>query len=91
MEVLSECHWNGWCIVTMERFRELCGGTFEGSVVLSHLSAQGKARYLSLPNRGDLLQVHTSHAYACVIEPLFLHFFLIIAVPSRRMDLLSLL
>ncbi|KAL6228165.1 hypothetical protein ACLB2K_002119 [Fragaria x ananassa] len=56
VEVLSECHWNGWCIVTMERFWELCGGTFEGSVVLSHLSAQGKARYLSLPNRGDLLQ-----------------------------------
>ncbi|KAM5558511.1 hypothetical protein ABKV19_020292 [Rosa sericea] len=56
VEVLSECHWNSWCIVTMKRFRDLCGGPFEASAILSHLSAQGKTRYLSFPNRGDLLE-----------------------------------
>lgn len=56
VQLLSECHWNSWCIVTMKRFQDLCGGTFEASAVLSHLSAQGKARYLSLPNKGELVE-----------------------------------
>ncbi|PQQ12074.1 charged multivesicular body protein 7 isoform X1 [Prunus yedoensis var. nudiflora] len=55
VKLLSECHWTSSCIVTMKRFQDICGGAYEASALLSHLSAQGKARYLSL-SKGDFIE-----------------------------------
>ncbi|XP_062084861.1 uncharacterized protein LOC133790988 isoform X3 [Humulus lupulus] len=56
VNLLSQTHWTCSCIVTMGRFREICGGTTdEASALFSFLSSQGKARHLSV-NRGDIIQ-----------------------------------
>uniref|UniRef100_A0A803NQ34 Charged multivesicular body protein 7 n=1 Tax=Cannabis sativa TaxID=3483 RepID=A0A803NQ34_CANSA len=56
VNLLSQTHWTCSCIVTMGKFREICGGrTDESSALLSFLSSQGKARHLSV-KRGDIIQ-----------------------------------
>ncbi|CAN0824509.1 Charged multivesicular body protein 7 [Linum grandiflorum] len=47
VNLLSESHWTTACIVTMNKFRVMCGGQNEASAVLSYLTGHGKARCLS--------------------------------------------
>lgn len=73
----------------MKRFQDLCGGPFEASAVMSHLSAQGKARYLSLPNKGDLVEVPYFLCFCGVNETLHgFHFCFVTIVHSHTVDLL---
>ncbi|KAK0583310.1 hypothetical protein LWI29_035600 [Acer saccharum] len=51
VKLLSESHWTSSCIITMEKFKDMCGGTDEASAVLSYLSGCGKAQYLSINNK----------------------------------------
>lgn len=59
VNLLSQTHWTSSCIITITRFQQICGGTpDEASAILSFLSAQGKARHLSLNKiKGDMIQV----------------------------------
>lgn len=56
VRLLSEGHWTSTCVVTLNKFRDLCNGSNEASVVLSHLSGCGKAHKISI-NRGELIEV----------------------------------
>ncbi|XP_050235896.1 uncharacterized protein LOC126685932 [Mercurialis annua] len=47
----SESHWATSCVVTMTKFRDMCGGSSEASTLLSYLSGIGKAKYLSLSRK----------------------------------------
>ncbi|CAN7062609.1 hypothetical protein Bca4012_095895 [Brassica carinata] len=55
VRLLSEGHWTSTCVVTLNKFRDLCNGSNEASVVLSHLSGCGKAHKISI-NRGELIE-----------------------------------
>lgn len=55
VKLLSESHWTSYCTITMAKFQSLCSGPSESSAILSHLSANGKARLLSI-NRKDCIQ-----------------------------------
>ncbi|CAH2063134.1 unnamed protein product [Thlaspi arvense] len=55
VKLLSEGHWTSTCVVTLNKFRNLCNGSNEASAVLSHLSRCGKARKISI-NRGELIE-----------------------------------
>ncbi|ESQ43868.1 hypothetical protein EUTSA_v10005996mg [Eutrema salsugineum] len=55
VRMLSEGHWTSTCVVTMNKFRNLCDGSNEASVVLSHLSGCGKAHKISI-NRGEVIE-----------------------------------
>ncbi|XP_061366279.1 uncharacterized protein LOC133309513 [Gastrolobium bilobum] len=45
---LSESHWNSSCIITMKKFRDICGGPDEASAILRYLSGCRTAQYLSV-------------------------------------------
>ncbi|XP_072985705.1 uncharacterized protein [Typha latifolia] len=45
IKFLNLSHWTSTCIVTMTKFRSLCKGPEEASIILSFLSQCGKARY----------------------------------------------
>ncbi|CAN1199898.1 Charged multivesicular body protein 7 [Linum perenne] len=47
VDLLSESHWTTSCIVTMNKFQDMCGGPNEASAVLSYLTGHEKARFLS--------------------------------------------
>ncbi|XP_071718636.1 uncharacterized protein [Rutidosis leptorrhynchoides] len=55
VKLLSDDHWTSSCIITMNKFQVICGGTKEASVILSHLSKCGKAKYLAV-RRKDLIE-----------------------------------
>ncbi|KAL1216239.1 hypothetical protein V5N11_018689 [Cardamine amara subsp. amara] len=55
VKLLSEGHWTSTCVITLKKFRNLCNGSNEASVVLSHLSRCGKAHKISI-NRGELIE-----------------------------------
>ncbi|CAH8322785.1 unnamed protein product [Eruca vesicaria subsp. sativa] len=55
VRLLSEGHWTSTCVVTLNKFRDLCNGSNEASAVLSHLSRCGKAHKISI-NRGELIE-----------------------------------
>ena len=58
MDLLSQTHWTSSSIVTITKFRQLCGGvTDEASATLTYLSAQGKARHFSLNKTPHIIQV----------------------------------
>ncbi|KAJ9556033.1 hypothetical protein OSB04_010647 [Centaurea solstitialis] len=52
---LCDHNWTSSCIVTMSKFQVICGGPKEASMILSHLSKCGKARYLAI-TRKDLIE-----------------------------------
>ncbi|CAI0470112.1 unnamed protein product [Linum tenue] len=56
ISLLSETHWTSACIVTMKKFQDMCGGPNEGSAVLSCLTVDGKARYLSTTSRKEFVE-----------------------------------
>ncbi|KAF8108477.1 hypothetical protein N665_0108s0014 [Sinapis alba] len=55
VRLLSEGHWTSTCVVTLNKFRNLCNGSNEASAVLSHLTGCGKAHKISV-NRGELIE-----------------------------------
>ncbi|KAI3693832.1 hypothetical protein L1987_76785 [Smallanthus sonchifolius] len=55
VKLLSEDHWTSSCIITMSKFQVICGGPKEASVILSHISKCGKAKYLAI-RRNDLIE-----------------------------------
>ncbi|XP_056866770.1 uncharacterized protein LOC108863608 isoform X2 [Raphanus sativus] len=56
VRLLSEGHWTSTCVVTLDKFQDLCdGGSNEASAVLSHLSGCGKAHKIFI-NRGELIE-----------------------------------
>ncbi|KVH91184.1 hypothetical protein Ccrd_006799, partial [Cynara cardunculus var. scolymus] len=55
IKLLRDDHWTCSCIVTMSKFQVICGGPKEASVILSHLSKCGKAKYLAI-RRKDLIE-----------------------------------
>lgn len=58
LSLLAETHWTDSVVVTMSRFRRICGGDGDNaSATLSYLSAQGKARYVSVDKDGHSIQV----------------------------------
>ncbi|ONK63027.1 uncharacterized protein A4U43_C07F10640 [Asparagus officinalis] len=48
IKTLSESNWTSTCIITMEKFRNICKGSAEASAILSYLCGCGKARYFSI-------------------------------------------
>lgn len=46
VEKLSENHWTSTCVVTMEKFEEICMGSQEALAVLDYLSARGRTARL---------------------------------------------
>ncbi|KAI3736495.1 hypothetical protein L6452_16037 [Arctium lappa] len=55
IKLLCEDHWTSSCIVSMSKFQVICGGPKEASVILSHLSECGKAKYLAV-RRKELIE-----------------------------------
>nr|XP_043621567.1 uncharacterized protein LOC122593245 isoform X2 [Erigeron canadensis] len=55
IKCLVDDHWTSSCIITMNKFQVICGGAKEASVILSHLSKHGKAKYLAI-RREDLIE-----------------------------------
>uniref|UniRef100_A0A1J3HHP0 Charged multivesicular body protein 7 n=1 Tax=Noccaea caerulescens TaxID=107243 RepID=A0A1J3HHP0_NOCCA len=56
VKLLSEGHWTSTCVVTLNKFRNLCNGSNEeASAILSHLSGCGKAHKVSI-NRGEVIE-----------------------------------
>nr|KAJ0189922.1 hypothetical protein LSAT_V11C800454600 [Lactuca sativa] len=55
VKLLCDCHWTSSCIITMARFQVICEGPKEASVILSHFSKCGKAKYLAI-RRQDLIE-----------------------------------
>ncbi|KAK9076525.1 hypothetical protein SSX86_004859 [Deinandra increscens subsp. villosa] len=55
VKLLSEDHWTSSCIITMSKFQVICGGAKQASVILSHLSKCGKAKYFAI-RRNDLME-----------------------------------
>lgn len=55
VKLLSDNHWTSSCIITMAKFQMICDGPKEASVILSHLSKCGKAKYLAT-RRQDLIE-----------------------------------
>ncbi|GJS31297.1 charged multivesicular body protein 7 isoform X1 [Tanacetum coccineum] len=55
VKLLSDDHWTSSCIITMSKFQAICGGSKEASMILSHLSKCGKAKYLAV-RRNDLIE-----------------------------------
>ncbi|KAK2649852.1 hypothetical protein Ddye_017341 [Dipteronia dyeriana] len=55
VKLLSESHWTSSCIITMEKFKDMYGGTDEASAVLSYLAGCGKAQYLSI-NKKEFIE-----------------------------------
>ncbi|PWA35405.1 SNF7 family protein [Artemisia annua] len=55
VKLLSDDHWTSSCIITMSKFQTICGGSKEASIILSHLSKCGKAKYLAV-RRNDLIE-----------------------------------
>ena len=70
MKLLSENHWTTSCVVTMRKFRDICGGTNEAFAVLSYLSGIRKAMYVSV-SRKELIEVHNMPVV--IIEMLLQH------------------
>ncbi|KAK1559243.1 hypothetical protein Q3G72_012316 [Acer saccharum] len=66
VKLLSESHWTSSCIITMEKFKDMCGGTDEASAVLSYLSGCGKAQYLSINNKEFIEGLKVSLSSAAV-------------------------
>ncbi|PWA96469.1 SNF7 family protein [Artemisia annua] len=55
VKLLSDDHWTSSCIITMSKFQAICGGSKEASIILSHLSTCGKAKFLAV-RRNDLIE-----------------------------------
>ncbi|KAI3980884.1 hypothetical protein MKX01_025449 [Papaver californicum] len=55
VNLLSESHWTSFCTITMSELQSICNGSTEASMVLSHLSSTGKARYLSI-RKADFIE-----------------------------------
>ncbi|CAA7030564.1 unnamed protein product [Microthlaspi erraticum] len=56
VKLLCEGHWTSTCVVTLNKFRNLCNGSDEeASAILSHLSGCGKAHKVSV-NRGEVIE-----------------------------------
>ncbi|XP_010045558.2 charged multivesicular body protein 7 [Eucalyptus grandis] len=66
LNVLSESSWTSSCIVTRRRFREICGGPDEESIILSYLSGCRKAQYLSVHKKELIEGVKVSLTAAAV-------------------------
>ena len=64
IKALSEAEWRHVCIVTMTRFRELCGCTETADVLIAVLINQGRARLIKLDGKENvevcLWQLHAS-------------------------------
>ncbi|GAA0138303.1 membrane traffic protein [Lithospermum erythrorhizon] len=72
LNVLSESHWTPSCVVTLNKFEEICGGPKEASLVLSHLSENGKARYLQTQSKDPIegVKVALATGALCTITSL---------------------
>lgn len=71
VRLLSEGHWTSTCVVTLDKFQNLCdGGSNEASAVLSHLSGCGKAHKIFI-NRGELIEVGSYPSLFCVLFLLY--------------------
>ncbi|KAJ0559404.1 putative Snf7 family protein [Helianthus annuus] len=55
VKLISEDHWTSSCIITMSKFQVICGGPKQASVILSHLSKCGRAKYAAI-RRNDLIE-----------------------------------
>ncbi|GER41905.1 charged multivesicular body protein [Striga asiatica] len=56
VHVLSENHWTSCCVITMRKFQDICEGSEEKALaILDYLSAQGRAKLLTI-NRADPIQ-----------------------------------
>ncbi|MFS7942385.1 putative Snf7 family protein [Helianthus anomalus] len=55
VKLISEDHWTSSCIITMSKFQVICGGPKQASVILSHLSRCGRAKYVAI-RRNDLIE-----------------------------------
>ncbi|XP_010689407.1 uncharacterized protein LOC104903116 isoform X2 [Beta vulgaris subsp. vulgaris] len=55
VKALAETHWTSSCIITVRKFESLFRERNEAYAVLSYLSGQGRARYLSL-KRKELIE-----------------------------------
>ncbi|KAF2324985.1 hypothetical protein GH714_022089 [Hevea brasiliensis] len=94
IKLLSESHWTSSCIVTMRKFQDMCGGPNEASAVLSYLSGQGKAQYLSVNKKEFIegIKVSLSPAPVPTISSLdfdVLHLIWTIEKLQRQIDLID--
>jgi charged multivesicular body protein 7 len=54
IKALSEIEWRHVCVVTMTRFRELCGSTETADVLTAVLINQGRALHLKLNGKENI-------------------------------------
>ncbi|KNA05113.1 hypothetical protein SOVF_193390 [Spinacia oleracea] len=56
IKALSETHWTSSCIITMRKFESLFREHNEAYAVLCYLSGYGKARYISVKRKEELIE-----------------------------------
>lgn len=62
---LTESHWTSHCVMTMERFQNLCGGFEEANVVMAYFLDCRRAQYL-LIDREDHIEVKLLLLSECI-------------------------
>ncbi|KAK6118156.1 hypothetical protein DH2020_048140 [Rehmannia glutinosa] len=55
VNILSENYWTTSCVITMQKFQEICHGSKEAFAILGYLSAHGRAKLLII-NRADPIE-----------------------------------
>ncbi|KAI8522488.1 hypothetical protein RHMOL_Rhmol13G0001300 [Rhododendron molle] len=66
VKTISENHWTSSCIITMRKFKDICGGSKEASTILSHLSGCRKVQYLVISKREFMEGVKVSSTQEAV-------------------------
>lgn len=54
IKALSEDEWRHVCVVTMTRFRELCGSSEAADILIAVLINQGRARHIKLEGKENI-------------------------------------
>ncbi|KAH7856710.1 hypothetical protein Vadar_004539 [Vaccinium darrowii] len=66
VKMISENHWTSSCIITMRKFKDICGGSKEASTILSYLSGCRKVQYLMINKREFMEGVKVSSTQEAV-------------------------
>ncbi|KAL3652984.1 hypothetical protein CASFOL_002665 [Castilleja foliolosa] len=56
VNILSENYWTSSCVITMKKLEDICEGSDEAITIVDHLSAQGRAKLLTINKPDDPIQ-----------------------------------
>lgn len=68
VNVLSNTHWTSSCIITLKKFKQLCGGSNEASALLKYLSSCGKAKILAVDKKDFIEGVKISLTHSAIAD-----------------------